>query len=291
MDKWTELRTALYVAELGTVSAAANALGYHRATVNRHIDVLETAMDARIFLRHTRGYTLTDVGEEVLRVAQATRTMMDDLSGHVRGKTDEIEGELRLTIAAPFTGLIMGAINGFSEAHPDCRVHIKATEDMLRLEHGEAHVAIRVGRKPRHPDYVVKSLGRVTFSLYAHENYRLRHGLPESTSDLPKHRFVLRDDVGSKMPFSAWIDKCVRPNMITVVTEDVWASIEAICHGVGIGFLADHETATRGQLHRVLDAKQSWYLRLWLTTHMDLHRSSKVQAMTNHIKKTFTSTK
>jgi len=248
-------------------------------------------MDARIFLRHTRGYTLTDVGEEVLRVAQATRTMMDDLSGHVRGQTDQIEGELRLTIAAPFAGLIMGAVNSFSEAHPDCRVHIKATEEQVRLEHGEAHVAVRVGRKPRHPDYVVKSLGRVTFSLYAHESYRLRHGLPESTRDLPKHRFVLRDDVGSKMPFSAWIDKCVRSNMITVVTEDVWASIEAICHGVGIGFLADHETATRGQLHRVLDTKHSWYLRLWLTTHVDLHRSSKVQAMTKHIKNTFTSTK
>ena len=50
MDKWAELRTAYQVAKLGTVSAAANALGFHRATVNRHIDALEEEMGARIFI-------------------------------------------------------------------------------------------------------------------------------------------------------------------------------------------------------------------------------------------------
>ena len=69
MDKWAELRTAYQVAKLGTVSAAADALGFHRATVNRHIDVLEAEIGARIFIRHARGYALTELGEDVLRVA------------------------------------------------------------------------------------------------------------------------------------------------------------------------------------------------------------------------------
>ena len=55
MDKWTELRTAYQVAKLGTVSAAAERLGFHRATVNRHIDILEAELGARIFIRHARG--------------------------------------------------------------------------------------------------------------------------------------------------------------------------------------------------------------------------------------------
>jgi DNA-binding transcriptional LysR family regulator len=68
MDKWAELRTAYQVAKLGTVSAAAEALGFHRATVNRHIDVLEADIGVRIFIRHARGYALTEIGEDVLRV-------------------------------------------------------------------------------------------------------------------------------------------------------------------------------------------------------------------------------
>ena len=69
MDYWNEIHTAYWVARTGTVSGAAKRLGVHRATVNRHIDVLEVAIEARLFLRHRRGYELTDVGREFLQVA------------------------------------------------------------------------------------------------------------------------------------------------------------------------------------------------------------------------------
>ena len=37
MDNWDEVKTAYHVARLGTVSAAAEVLGVHHATVIRHI--------------------------------------------------------------------------------------------------------------------------------------------------------------------------------------------------------------------------------------------------------------
>ena len=46
MDRWNEVRTAFAVARLGTVSAAAQELGLHRATVIRHIDALEESLGA-----------------------------------------------------------------------------------------------------------------------------------------------------------------------------------------------------------------------------------------------------
>ena len=113
MDKWAELRTAYQVAKLGTVSAAANALGFHRATVNRHIDALEEEMGARIFIRHARGYTLTELGEDVLRVAQKTEELIDDLAGRVQGGKAALEGELKLTILAGFAELLMKPISDF----------------------------------------------------------------------------------------------------------------------------------------------------------------------------------
>ena len=47
MDHWTEIRTAYGVARSGTVSKAAQELGVHRATVNRHIDALEAEIGTR----------------------------------------------------------------------------------------------------------------------------------------------------------------------------------------------------------------------------------------------------
>ena len=56
MDNWMAVRTALYVARLGTVSAAAKDLEIHRATVIRHIDELEQEVGGKLFQRHARGY-------------------------------------------------------------------------------------------------------------------------------------------------------------------------------------------------------------------------------------------
>lgn len=52
MEYWTELRTALMVARFGTFSAAAKAVGVQRATVNRHVEILEGAFGGPLFQSH-----------------------------------------------------------------------------------------------------------------------------------------------------------------------------------------------------------------------------------------------
>ncbi|MEO0917390.1 MAG: LysR family transcriptional regulator [Pseudomonadota bacterium] len=287
MKNWSELRTALYVAEHGTVSAAAAALGYHRATVNRHIDALEAELGAKIFLRHAQGYTLTEHGEEVLRVAQTTQGLVDGLSNRLRAKNTEIEGEIKLTMLAPFVGLILAPIDAFKTLHPNCLVSIDTTEDLVRLEHGDAHVAIRAGGKPDYPDYVTQSLGRVSLHLYAHETYRARYGVPKSTDDLTGHRFIAPHDEDRRLPFWPWIQRHVRPEMIVMSSRDIWLNVEAISRGVGMGFLGDHEAASRKRLHPVHLTDETWSVELWLTTHVDQHRTEKVQSMLTCVKSEF----
>ncbi|WP_340161895.1 LysR family transcriptional regulator [uncultured Hoeflea sp.] len=286
MDKWAELRTAYQVAKLGTVSAAAELLGIHRATVNRHIDVLEAELGARIFLRHARGYALTELGEDVLRVAQKTDELIGDLAGRIRGGRTEIEGEIKLTILAPFAGLLMQAIAEFRTRNPLCVVTIDASEDLARLEYGEAHIAVRAGQKPEHPDYVVSSFGRVGFNLYAHESYIQRNGLPEDSSELCRHRFVVPPPQDSRLPFRPWIDEHVTPDMVALTSRDIWVGAEAVSAGIGIGFIGDHEAQRRGGLTAVLPPDEDWSVPGWLVTHVDLHRTEKVQAMLNCIKST-----
>ena len=55
MDNWDEVKTALHVARVGTVSGAAEVLGVHHATVIRHIDALEERLGVKLFQRHPRG--------------------------------------------------------------------------------------------------------------------------------------------------------------------------------------------------------------------------------------------
>lgn len=284
MDKWTELRTAYQVARLGTVSSAAQALGLHRATVNRHIDALEADIGAKIFIRHARGYALTDVGHDVLRVAQKTDELIEDLAGRVMGGKTEISGEIKLTVLAPFVPLLMGAIADFRLKNPHCVVDIDVGEDLARLEYGEAHVALRAGAKPDHPDYVVSDFGKVGFNLYAHDRYIARKGLPSDADDMTDHTFVLPGVPEGRSPFAAWIKEHIRPDRIALASRDIAVTIEAITAGVGMGFMGDFEARERGDLHVVLPPNPAWSVQGWIVTHIDLNRTEKVQAMLGSIR-------
>ena len=65
MNNWDEIKTAYQVARMGTVSGAAEVLGVHHATVIRHIDALEGQLGVKLFQRHARGYTATEVGDDL----------------------------------------------------------------------------------------------------------------------------------------------------------------------------------------------------------------------------------
>lgn len=284
MDKWAELRTAYQVARLGTVSAAADALGFHRATVNRHIDVLEEEMGARIFIRHSRGYTLTELGEEVLKVARQTEALIDDLAGRVQGKKARVEGEIKLSLLVPFARLIMQPIAEFRRLNPNCRVCVTATESLAKLEYGEAHVALRAGTRPDHPDYVVREFMRARFNLYAHDSYVQRMGLPAGIDDLDGHQFVVPDPKISRLPFSDWLSQHVKPEQVAMSSNNFGVSYEAVEAGLGMGFMSELDAPLSRGYRQILPHEKEWEVAIWQVTHVDLHRTEKVQALLSCIR-------
>ncbi|MEM7524144.1 MAG: LysR family transcriptional regulator [Pseudomonadota bacterium] len=279
MDKWAELRTAYHVAKLGTVSAAAASLGFHRATVNRHIDLLEEEIGARVFIRHARGYTLTEIGEDVLRVARKTEELVTDMAGRARGGATEIEGEIKITTLGPFAPLLIPIIERFRRRHPGCRVALDTSSDLARLEYGEAHVALRAGPKPDHPDYVVTMFREVGFNFFAHDAYLARCGAPKGVESFGDHEFVMPPDLNGAAPFWPWVRDNVPPDRIVLTMRQSAAMYDAVRAGLGIGILPEFEATGDDALHPIMKPEADWRGPVWLVTHMDLHRTEKVQAL------------
>lgn len=284
MEKWTELRTAYQVAKLGTVSAASRALGTHRATVNRHIDALEDELGARVFIRNPKGYVLTELGEELFRVAQKTEQLFEDLAGRAKGRDGSIEGEIKITSLLPLTNILIKPTAAFRAANPNCQVTIITTEDLQRLEYGEAHIALRAGLKPEHPDYVVQSFGTVRLNLYGHVDYLARHGDVNSVKDLAFHEFVVPPRNESRLPIWSWIHEQIAEPKVAVAANDPVVVREAVMAGLGLGVLSELDVAGYDDLCALLPSNEDWAVPLWLVTHVDLHRTEKVQEMLTHIK-------
>lgn len=282
MENWDEIRTAYQVARLGTVSGAAEALGVHHATVIRHVDALEGRLGVKLFQRHARGYTPTEAGDDLLQVAQATAEQFAHLAGRLKGRGSAMTGELTLTTVDSLTPLLVPVLAGFQTAHPDLCVRLLADQRLFRLEYGEAHVAVRAGARPDEPDNIVQDLGVQRSALYAHRGYVQARG-PLGT-DFAAHDFIGPADARHRAPFNRWLAAHVPADRVRFRASDARACIEAVEAGGGIGFVPLWRAAINRDLVEIRPPQAEWDVTLWMVTHVDLHRATKVQALTAWLK-------
>ena len=283
-SNWDEIRTAYHVARLGTVSGAAEALGVHHATVIRHIDALESRVGVKLFQRHARGYTPTEAGEDLLTVGQATEDQFGQLISRIRGRGADVRGELVLTTISGLAPLLVPALARFQADHPGLSVRFLSDPRLFRLEYGEAHVAIRAGAAPQEPDNVVQPLATLATSLCASPAYRDRHGLPAGPDDFAGHRFIGSTSEASGAPFYRWMRDAVPAAAVAFRAQEPDVLDRAVIEGIGIGFVSDWTRALHPELIEVMPALPEWTAPLWLVTHVDLHRTTKVQRLLSFLK-------
>jgi DNA-binding transcriptional LysR family regulator len=284
MENWDEIRTAFQVARLGTVSGAAEVLGVHHATVIRHIDALEKRLGSKLFQRHARGYTPTESGRDLLAVAQTTEEQFAHLASRIKGQGETVSGELVVTSIAGIADLLTPVMVSFQEKWPEVRVRFLTDMRVFRLDYGEAHVAIRAGAGPEEPDNVVQPLVRIKSGLYAAKSYVGRFGKPLSESDFAGHRFVCTDIDTTRAPFHHWLRKTVQPDQIVYTASEPAALEQAVRQGAGIGFMMSFRAEQSPDMVEVLPPRTEWEAPLRIVTHVDLHRTRKVQAFLTHLK-------
>ena len=70
----------------------------------------------------------------------------------------------------------------------------------------------------------------------------------------------------------------------TYKVSDMRSYRDAIHAGAGIGFLSLVAGCADPNLVQMAPARPEWTTQLWLVTHIALHRTAKVQALTNFLK-------
>ena len=284
MQSWDEIRTAYHVARAGTVSGAADALGVHHATVIRHIDALEGRLGVKLFQRHARGYTATEAGADLLQVAQATDDQFTQLAGRIKGQGEGVSGELVVTSLGSFSSVLTPIMAAYQRENPEVIIRFLTGDRVLRLEYGEAHVAIRAGQAPEQPDNVVQPFARQRVRMVAHQSYIDRMGRPATEDDLAHHQFCAHDNRESRAPFYRWLFDRVPAEQIVFRAPDNRVLRDAIFAGAGIGFLGSQDMIGNSGLVEVFPSQDEWAVPLWLVTHVDLHRTTKVQSFLTFLK-------
>ena len=173
----------------------------------------------------------------------------------------------------------------FQRENPDVTLRFLTGERLFRLEYGEAHIAIRAGQVPEQPDNVVQPFYQFQMGLFAHKDYIAAFGMPSGVEEYGNHRFVGHDDAQMRAPFFKWMREVVPAHAISFRGLHADALRVAVLEAAGIGFVDLIEGRANPDLVEVHRHLPEWDSMLWLVTHVDLHRTPKVQALLSYLKK------
>jgi DNA-binding transcriptional LysR family regulator len=120
------------IAEAGTISRAAELLGYTQSAVSQQVAALERAVGAPVFDRPggPRPLRLTEPGEALLEHARAVLALLRDAEADVRAVTAGERGRLRVgTVQSAGTRILPGVLRRFHAERPGVEVTLRESGD------------------------------------------------------------------------------------------------------------------------------------------------------------------
>jgi DNA-binding transcriptional LysR family regulator len=132
--------------ELGSFSAAAEALRVSQPAVAEQIRKLERALDADLFVRAGRGVIPTEAGRAFAEHAAQSLRALEDAAGSVGEFTAMRSGAVALgTFSAPSTWRLEEVVAAFLERHPNMTVRLLSRNSSAiaeRVRRGELEAGV-----------------------------------------------------------------------------------------------------------------------------------------------------
>lgn len=280
---WALWRSFLAVADTGSLSAAARALGLTQPTVGRHIDTLEAEVGQTLFLRTPQGLSVTETAALLVPEAQAMQLTAESLARRAASAPDAGVGTLRIAASHVVGAEVLPlALAPLLAEHRGLAVELALSNDSADLLRREADLAIRMLR-PTQGSLVARRLGPVPIGLFAHRAYLGRAGRPARSGELADHVLIGPDADPSALAGFEVFGAFLGPRNLRLRTDSEAAQIASIRAGLGIGPMQAGVAARDPMLEPVLPGAVGWTLDAWLVLHDDLRRLPMLRLLADHL--------
>ncbi len=146
MHDLRRLRAFHAVAERGSFSEAALALGYAQSVVSHHVAALEQEFGLTLIDRATRPVRPTEAGERLREHAAVVLGQVATAEEELRAFAGLLSGTVRVgAFLTACTSFVPPALARFEAAHPDVKIELEQlapAEALRRLRSGEIDVAV-----------------------------------------------------------------------------------------------------------------------------------------------------
>lgn len=288
-----DLDTFVRVAERGSLTAAAQALGVPKSTVSRRVARLEDELGLQLLQRTPRSVALTPEGE---RLVVRTSPALSDL-GEAKAELEQLDavprGHLRITAPQDMshTTKVPELFTSFREAYPEVHVELVLTNRVVDLVEEGIDVALRPHAVAAQQPHLTgrRLTQRMTSGLYASPAYLV--GAPAITrvAHVSRHPWIghpafLRGGMWRAHHVRGRVAEIAVSPAITV--NDFGMLMRIVELGAGIGLLPAPTTQARvseGALVPLLPSWRGQESSLWAVWPKSRHMTPRVRAFVDHV--------
>lgn len=201
MDRIDTMQLFVRIAETGSYSKAASALGIGQPTASKQIVALEKRLGAQLLRRTSRGLNITDAGQAYYEVAVRLLNEIEAAESSVgRGRTSP-SGLLRVALSPGFGRMyVVPRLPEFFARFPDLAVDLAVSERHVNLIEDGIDIAIRIGFLSD-SSLLARRIGNMEIVTVASPDYLKSFGEPTTPADLERHRAVTFMSRGAPRPW------------------------------------------------------------------------------------------
>lgn len=270
--EWDDMRVFLAVFRARSVRAAAKLMKVSPATISRRLQAMEEQIGVKLFVRHSDGLVLTEVGETLVERAERIESEFLSVEREIFGRDAALSGPIRISMPPHVAQhLVMPHIAEFAELYPDIEIEIDATYEVANLNRRNADIAIRFQVEPNN-NLVGHRLPDFANAVYATPDYIAKHSF---TGQNPTGRWVGWE---TKETLSRWRHNTPYANCkVHHCVSDPTAQQEAVKQGLGFAHLFCFMADSESKLVRVSDQGNKVFVPAWVLTHPDLITTERVR--------------
>ncbi|MDX2170030.1 MAG: LysR family transcriptional regulator [Deltaproteobacteria bacterium] len=288
LETATGLLVFASVAELGSFSAAAQALGLSKSAVSKQVSQLETRLGARLLQRTTRRLSLTEAGRALLARGQRVAAELDGVEADLGAAVGPPRGLLRLSAPMSFGQRhVAPRLPAFLAAYPGVQVELDLTDRVVDLIGERFDAAVRVGRLPD-STLVARRLAPARRVVCAAPAYLATHGVPRTPAALRQHACLDYTYLAAPggWPFASG----GRTRRVAVQgplsSNNGEALREAALAGLGIALLPTFivgDDLRAGRLRALLTAYECWDAAIFVVYPPTRHVAAKLRAFVDFL--------
>lgn len=224
--------------ERGSLTGAADSLGYTPSAVSQLITALEKDLGVRLLIRSKRGVKLTSEGETLLPAVKKSLACEEDVYHLAAGLRGLTTGKLKIAAyPSVATTWLPDIIRRFKNDYPDVQINIKESirDDIFRhFENNEADLALFAYSEPMPYEWIPLAEEAVIAALP--EDHPLAEAKAFPVKECEKYDFVM-GSWGNEPEIVEILRKNDAHPLIKYTTYDTPATLAMVRMGLGISFV------------------------------------------------------